>query len=388
MEKLLHSLIYLAMIAIMAGCGNDEPDPAPVPDPVSRTILVYMVADNNLSTDWDCDKDDLDEMVMAASTTGFNGGRLIVYYGRFLTENGETLPPRLLEVTAGGLKELKSYSDDRAVYSVDPSRMSEVMADMKSFAPADDYGLVMWSHANGWLGPVNPDDNRYRSFGDDRGHHITLPTLYDTLKDERFRFIYFDCCLMGNVETVWELRSLAPVIIASPTELGIEGMPYDENLECLFAKTPLATEAAANTMNWYESRNRPCQMTVIQTSGLERLARTTRDILATVTSYPEDVTSMQRYVIPGERCWSYDMDDYMTLLAGEESGLLAEWRDALAGTVIYCATTTLGIGNLRMERYCGLGMHAPRNASELTYRGYDTLAWWRDVASTCPAYKD
>lgn len=371
MNRFITPLIFL-LVTVACG-GDDEPAP-PVEQSVSRTVLVYMVADNTLGNAG-LDVNDMKEMIASSADGAFNGGRLLVYWNCNATTDG--YPPRLLEITPAGAAVLKTYPDDTAVYSVDPERISEVMADFKALAPADDYGLIFWSHANGWLGsPSEAYNDRYRAFGDDRGHHITLPTLRRALEGERFSFIYFDCCLMGNVETIYEFRSLAPVIAAAPTELGIEGMPYDLTAPYFFRPVPDVAGAARETYGWYADRKRQCQLAVYDTSALPRLASASRSVLSSAPRYPQTITSLQRYVRPGEFCHSYDMAQYYDLL-----GAGPEWHQALDDVVMWCASTPQAIGSFDIDTYCGLGSHAPRSAADLTYRSYDALQWYLDVVA-------
>lgn len=374
--KYLYSIIIALMAAIsLTSCdkNNDEPLP-PAPEKVSRTVLVYMVADNSLGNA-SLDLDDLKEMISAVADGDLNGGRLLAYWNCTATEN--EIPPRLFEVKAEGIQELLRYPDDTSIYSVDPDRIRQVMADMKRLAPADDYGLIMWSHANGWLGaPSEAYQDKYRAFGDDRGYHITLPSLAKALEGERFSFIYFDCCLMGNVECIYELRHLAPVIAAAPTELGVYGMPYNLTIPYFFKPTPDVVGAASATFDDYADKGAECQLAVYDTAALDRLATLSRRVMQGATAFPANLLSLQRYVRDGEYCWSYDMKDYYTML-----GAPAEWHQALKDVVLWHGTTKYAIGYLRMESYCGLGSHALGKPSDMAYRGYDSLAWWRDVVS-------
>ncbi len=392
MEKYIRCLIISLFAALGLTACHDDDGPDPVDPTVHRTVLVYMVADNSLGS-MGCDRKDIEEMLKAVKAGGLNGGRLMVYHGRTSTD---TNPPQLLEITPDGQSCLKAYpvatEDGSKIYSVDPERIREVLADTKEVAPAEEYAIVFWSHSNGWLGPATPDDNRYRSFGDDRGHHITIPTLANTLAGEKFAFIYFDCCQMVNVESMYELRHLAPVIVGSPTELGIDGMRYDLNVPLFFISEPDLVLAARNTFGDYSANGLECQMAVVRTDGLDELASVTREIFAGVTSYPEDVSSLQRYCRPNERCWSYDMYDYMKVLtADREPALFAKWKKAFDSVIIYAETTPRAISStaypLYVTSYSGLGTHVITSPADISYRCYDEMAWWRDVVSVCPAYK-
>ena len=396
-----HSYLTRIMMSLMAllllgSCGDDDDslEPQGPPAEVSRTVLVYMIADNNLASDWGSDDEDISEMLKAAKAGGLNGGRLLVYHNRLGTSKGNV--PEMLEITANGLKTLKQYPDDRTIYSVDPERIREVMVDLKTLAPAEDYGLVLWSHANGWLGAPAGSEDYYRSFGDDRGYHITLPSLAKALEDEEFSFLYLDCCLMGNIECVYELRNVAPRIEAAPTELHVDGMPYDRNVPLMFLETPDLDGMARNTFDYYDDYkgNKPftpwCQIASYDTSGLETLAQATRDIMATVTEYKPIPADLQRYTTPWETCHTADIDGYISLLAGDSHPeLLKAWREALGQVVTYCESTTKSIGSLTidLDKYSGLGIYPITSPSDANWRQYYNLAWWKDVASTAPAAK-
>lgn len=373
MRRLPHNLLYctiLGLLLALASCGHsDEPEPGgPGKEKENRrTILVYMVAANSLG-DLGYDEADLGEMARAAREGQTAGGRLLVYRAARETSAGA---PKLIEVTPDGTLEiLKEY--DTGLYSVDPARMKEVIDDAMQTAPAEGYGLVLWSHANGWLGAPEGAGNRYKAFGEDRRHYMTLQSLGKVLSDYSFDFIYADCCLMGNIETAYELRRATPLFAASPTELGLEGMPYDQNLRHLFAETPEVAEAARNTYEWYAERGKHCQMSVILTSALDDLARESRRLWQNRTSYP-DVSGVQTYV-SDTPCHSYDMEAYYERLGADDA-----WRAALGRAVIYKATTAKAIGSISMDRYCGLGSGAVRSERDIDYRGYSDTQWWKTI---------
>ncbi|MCM1137958.1 MAG: clostripain-related cysteine peptidase [Duncaniella sp.] len=375
--KPIISFIAILCCILLGSCkSKDEPKDE---EKIHRTVLVYMVTDNTLGQ-YKYDKYDLNEMVAAAQADGLNGGRLLVYYNRYETGFGEY--PQLLEITKEGPVVIKEYPNDFSIYSVDPNRIAEVMTDMKKLAPAKDYGLVMWSHANGWL--ESSDDYRSRSFGDDRGRHITIPGLAKALEGNYFSFIYFDCCLMGTVEVAYELRHLTPVIVASPTELPVYGMPYDKNVPCFFVNgQPQMIQAATNTYNSYVGTEDPyCQMVVINTDGLDQLAQASRDVFKTVTAYPDDAYGIQRYSIDAH-CWNYDMRQYFEMIGGD---LYPAWQQAFKSTIAYAVSTPLGIWNLKINDYSGLGSFIILSESDKTYRGYNNCAWYKDVVSASPLY--
>ncbi len=372
-------LIYIAVVFIgaigLASC--DDNNEVGGGDEASRTILVYMVANNSLGTAG-FDNSDIEEMKVAASNRGFNGGRLLIYHA---PRSGEA--PQLKEVTATGeVVTLKEYSS--AVSSVEASRMQQVIDDAKVIAPANDYGLILWSHANGWLQTGIEDRSIVNTpeptaFGEDAGKHMNVTTLAGILKDENFSFIYFDCCYMASVEVVYELRNTTPYIIASATEIPADGMPYSENLPCLFADTPDLRQACVNTYDYYNSRNdetRSCTISLIDTGHLDELASVTKAIYASGVTKPENYTP-QKFMLESI-CYLYDFEHYIKAVSTDE-GMTDRWSEALSKTVLYKANTPYMWNSLKIKAHCGLSTFIVDQESDADTKGYRQLQWWSDV---------
>ena len=233
-KHLLHSIYTLLISACalsMTGCGDkDEPTPPTPPEPAGpaeRTVLVYMAANNNLGSSR-YDRMDIDEMRQAAKAGDTRGGRLVIYHAGYNTA------PTLVEILADRLDTLKVYDNENL--SVSSARMAEVFSDLDEKVPARQYGLVLWSHGTGWLQDGMEEPERRRSFGLEGRHTMNVSTLAQTIEEAPFKldFVYFDCCYMMSVETLYQMRRTAPVIAGSTTELLTTGMPYDQNIACFF----------------------------------------------------------------------------------------------------------------------------------------------------------
>lgn len=404
MTKKLLNILLFGIIFVLTGCGKSDepapnPDPEPEPEISNRTVLVYMVADNNLGSYLNAS--DLKEMTEGVAANGLNGGRLIVYHNRKNTADGN--PPLLLDITPTGIDTLKTYPDDPSIYSVEISRMREVLSDMKSFAPAKDYGMIFWGHATAWMTHGASDiteasGTKKRSYGTDRSKWMTLSSMAEALDGENFSFIYFDCCLMGTVEVAYEMRHVTPYIVASPTEVEGEGMPYSLNIPAFFATDkPDVTGMATNTFEYYNNRpSSSCQMVVIDTSALNDLAEATRKVFDTQTSFPESLWDVQELSKPiykffSSTCYDchpvYDMEDYVKAMTIDNPELFTDWKNTLDRTVIYKATTSRDFTGIPVKTYCGLGSYVIRKADHGDYHGYTQTAWWRDVVSSSPLFK-
>lgn len=383
------------IVTAMTGCNDPEPVPKPEPPAnlSGRTILVYQVANNNLGTpSAHYDLDDISEMStgMARGAAGKNN-RLLVYNA------GYRKNPVLIEVTTAGLDTLKTYSTD--IFSVDSRRMLSVFDDMKQFAPADDYGLVLWSHGSGWLQDGISDDidtARKRSFGSDGGRTMNVTTLARTIEQwPGFSWVYFDCCFMMTAETMYEMRRCAPYIVGSATELLVYGQPYHLTLVHLFSASPDGLVDAANeTFKYYDEQftggNRTCTMSVVSTSGLDALASATCDIYEQSSkSWPEGYHP-QRFENAFETsCRYFDFEDYVKALCydgdnerfGGSQKLYEHFRNTLDRCVIYRAATPMIWNVVPIKTHSGLSTYILRQPESAQYRNYNQLAWYDDVAS-------
>lgn len=378
-KHILPVLACLTVAMLTVSCSDsDEPavEQQAVITPASRTILVYMVANNSLGYD-QCDASDIREMLAAAAGNSFNGGRLIVYHA---PTSGN---PALKEITPSGVTILSQY--DTGMYSTDPQRIRAVISDVKALAPADDYGLILWSHASAWVETSMSKSTGIitataEAFGEDRSHSTKISSLADVLTGEGFSFIYFDCCHMASIEVVYELKDVTPLIIGSATEIPKYGMPYDKNIPLLFNDVPDFEEVCRNTFEDYDSRNdkfRTCTISLIDTGHLDELASVSREIFEAGTTLPDEYTP-QAFVL-GE-CYLYDLADYMHALAPDDD-TKSRWDEALDKVVLYKASTPKIFDRLQIDTHCGLGCYIVDNPSASNYKGYDNQSWWKDVVS-------
>lgn len=74
MRMKLYTLLCISFSLLFTACNQDD---APVPPEVgSRTVLVYIVADNNLSS---FAKEDVEEMIVGMESVDLSSSNLLVY---------------------------------------------------------------------------------------------------------------------------------------------------------------------------------------------------------------------------------------------------------------------------------------------------------------------
>lgn len=401
--RILRLLFFAAVVPLLAACaGNgDEPQPEPQPDPApvppssevaGRTVLVYMVARNSLGS-YEFDSSDLEEMKVAAREGALGSNRLLVFHSR----QGEA--PALKEVSREGIKVLKKYASD--FVAVDDENMRSVIGDAKMWAPAEHYGIVLWSHANGWLQTgIKPSAPQQRAFGDDSGRSMNVTTLAKVLDGRDFDFVYFDCCFMGGVEVAYELRDVTRRIAASVSELPSAGMPYNLTLPYLMADEADVEGAARATFSSYDALTgnaRTCTMSVIDTSGLPALADAVRGIYVCHPRLGKGAMErLQQYVSYNDRRYYglfYDLRHYLKELTESSHDMLPLYSaavDALEGCVVYKASTPYlwqrdahnsAAYEVKVDWHCGLSTYVTQSPETAANKGYDELSWYRDVAS-------
>ncbi len=389
-KRLTHILFAVTFALLLYSCDSNE-TPKVDQKPCNRTILVYMVANNSLGAG-NFDNNDLQEMLDASLYNNFNGGRLIIYHAPC------NHPPALIEISDGNVRQLKQY--DSTPLSVSSQRMQQVIDDTKQIAPASEYGLILWSHSNGWLQngiepPLSQDefpqslikqrkesaDKNTLAFGEDQGKSMNITTLANVINDENFCFIYFDCCYMATIEVAYQLRHATPYIVASATEIPADGMPYNCNIPLLFAKKTMLKEVCANTFDFYNCQKglqRSCAISLIDTRHIDQLAQMTSKIYESQPLLPNDFIP-QRFTLD-KNCYYFDFGQYVEALSQTDTTFFNEWKAAIDKVVIYKAATPYMWNSLKINHHSGLSTYILDSFESASNKNYHQLQWWQDVA--------
>lgn len=397
--KKIYPYILLLLLAILAGCSGDEPSPGPDPTPGSpRTVLVYMIANNNLGYPYEWaqyDLKDIAEMEQAAAAGALGDSRLIVFRHAYIAPGKSEM--KLLEVTRSGTRELLAYSGLPS--SASEETMRRVIADTKAIAPADSYGLVLWSHASGWLNTgIDTPAAAPLSFGYDgsASNAMSVTSLASVLGGEGFDYIYFDCCFMACAEVAYELRHAATWMVASAAELPVNGTPYHIALPYLMPRQADPAAAAKATYTYYSDRYDPsadfnenpdafgCTFSAIYLPAMDRLAQSVREIYSAGTATGSTAAIQQFAPQTGARLYC-DLEATAAALTGDAglnpaayTGFADALHEAVAGQ---WATPGIHLQNtFTVNTHCGLTTYLPTSASGFNRENYRLLSWYNDVA--------
>lgn len=371
-QRIITGLLFC--FPLFWGCTNDVPDPvAP-----TRTVLIYMAADNSLSS---YSYDNIESIVQGTSASALNGGNLLIYV------DAKNAAPQLLQikVKSDGKIQKLSVEDYPEQNSADPSVMRGVFDKVIGDYPADSYGLVLWSHGTAWL-PYNVQP-MLRSFGQDESNWMEIDELAEALPDHVFDFIMFDACYMASTEVAYALRDKADYILASPTEVLGEGFPYKLIIGNFFTETAGLQQIAETFYNYYNQKEKiieqSASVSLIATEQLDNLAAICREIVIgkenAIAALP--IQELQQLEYLGYTYHAlYDFDDFISRLATETQ--YTNYLSILNKVVLYKQTTpnaTYFKGQLVINQFSGLSIYVPQNGLATLNDWYKGMEWYRAV---------
>lgn len=302
-----HLLTIISAILLFTACSKDDDNG---PDPVSsaqRTVIVYMVGENSLNPYM---QSDINEMLQGRKQVAASEN-LVLYVDKL----SKTEMPFIAKVTIEGkLDTLYRYEQD--FYSSDPDNMIDVIDRICQMCPAtEDYGLVLWSHASGWLIEsdsvvthraygIDSGNNELSTYYDERsksnvykGKWLNIPSMRETFKmlPFKWKFIMCDCCNMMNVEDGYELRDVTDYLMGSPAEIPGYGAPYDTMVPALFLHTENFYQAVIDAYG--DAYPNFIPLSVIKTSEMGALAAATRPLLPRINEYVNNESNLMAHHI-------------------------------------------------------------------------------------------
>lgn len=302
-----------------------------------RLILIYAVAANSLEGNLGMD---LQEIISVAPDLDLVNNKLLVY-----------------SVKKDGICELKELTGYNGNYtynlvrsfpelplSTSSERMREVIEFVDQSYDYEKKGLILWSHATGWLywpQGATPEEGKQKAFGEDiysgKIYKTNIPELADGIPEGVFDFIWFDCCYSANIETLYQLRYKTDYMIGSVIEISSMGMPYDLTMPYLLRKDADLAGAAFEFYDYYDTYGYPYAVSIIKSSELEGLAEVTREISG-LYGEPGSLAGVQNYSILYEnsrRTTFYDMRQLLEAYGPLNSDLKKKTDAAFGRAVLY-----------------------------------------------------
>lgn len=409
--------LYTLLVIVLAACSNEIPEQQPAKRS-GRTVLAYLISNNKAGSLDTYLRDNVIDMYTALGNMK-ESCTLLVFY-RPYTGDTPLSNPTLMSFYADGrgninnlaaltgsdltfdavcrIAQKKEYTMNSQI-ATDPAVMEEVFTDMQTVAPSDSYGLILGSHATGWM---KGNSVQSKAFGDDSGYHIDIPDLANVLKksfSEKLDFVLFDACMMGNAEVSYELKDVTSHCIASVMETPVYGFPYDHILPYLYTENIDYPAVCHEFMSFNKTNNLWGTCAVMDCSQMENLASAVKAKLSEWQDALSSVSmqNVQQYGVNSYKYFSYDVLDFFREL-GRKSGVvkttdlneaIASVQSALNQAVIAkdCLSgVDYDFEGLTIDgtRFCGIGMYIPGEynryvANKTTWNSYyeQSISWYR-----------
>ena len=370
----------LAMALTLFSCKKAEVEEIVV---VKRpkTVLLYMVANNNLSNDA--------ENSISRLQNGYipsDEGNLLVY------KHCAGMDPVLLHIKKG--EEGTVVADTAYRFpprvSATKSALTQALNVTQALFPADSYGLILWSHGTGWIPPLASFSSAAqeqisgsgpeRTFGLDGKVELEIRDLAQAIP-YKLSFMLMDACFMGGIETAYEVKDSVDYYIGSPAEILTESFPYHKIMQHIFKSTPDYAAVCREYYDYYNAKSgseRSATVALMDCSKLAEVAEVAKRVFGQyggrIASL--DLSLLQPYFRGSSSKYFYDLKDLVDAIA--DASLSAEFAAALERAVPYKATTPYFI-ELPIRSFCGVSTYVPGNPADTKLADYYKQYKWNQA---------
>ena len=436
--KIPAALVILLSMALALSCDKDgyfdinssgkggssyNPDTKGRVSPViERNVLIMISGGRNslsgyLTTD-------LEELENSQSPGGkYASGSVLVVISRINSNKSAEAPAAMYRVYRdknGDVRRdtLRRWGGYTPLFG--ENTLKEALKAVVDEFPGSHYGIVLSSHGTGYLPdgyykdpeayerehgatvssfslkgrrsiigesfPPIPEYPAVKAIGQDEDINYSVEMELRKFRDAipcHMDYILFDACLMGGIETAYELRDKADIIGFSPTEILADGFDYKQLTSRLLFQDPDPVQVCRDYFNQYinpdgnSSGQAYATISVVKTEHLEELASVCRELFE---KYREGMNSVnaskvQRYYRM-ERHFFYDLRDILAK-SGASAEDLSTLDQALEKAVIYKDHTEYFFSIPIVDKtYSGLSMYLPAKGSAVLDRFYkENLDW-------------
>ena len=351
-NKLMATTLMLAA-TMMTACHSDNDDGDGQPT-ASRTLLMYMPWSGDDSALTSYFWQNISDMKTAYGKSGAADERIVVFISATATDGYMFDIDDYRGCSSSALAQYRHISSPSITTA---EGIASLIGDMKAMAPARTYSMTIGCHGMGWL----PVDGKTKGFGAAAATHfipywqnatpggamtrffggtstqyqVETATLAEAiaLTGTKMGFILFDDCYMSSIEAAYDLRHAADYIIACPTEVMADGMPY-ATIGAHLLGTPDYGAVCQGFISHYSSSGYPYgTIGVTACAELDSLASIMRRINSAYKFDASLTDSLQRMDGYTPAIF-HDYGDYVAHLCAD-SALLAQFNEQLARAVPY-----------------------------------------------------
>lgn len=395
------ALILLALLPLMACCHHKTD---PVEPDYDRVAVLFSLSRNSLNYYLSTDIGELCRESEGAYVPEYGSNKALLVVSHSLTDDwayDELTQPVLFSIhkdKSGTVVRDTVYSLASEAILTDPATLRTMFEVIKEKFPAKHYGMIYSSHGTGWL----PDnyfgegkfERKTMSIGQEiQGSNYYFMNIPDFAASIPYHldYILLDACLMGNIESVYELRHCADQIAVSATEIMADGFDYKNLAQRLLKGTSASPKAVCQDyIAQYKAKTgyeKSACISLVNTAGLDNLAAVCKELFIKYGPVLEtiDQSKIQRFfrynsTYPDELLkygWFYDLQDAIAK-AGASADETARLSKAIEGCIEYKECTEefmASFNGFPFESFCGLGMALPQFKDEQLKEYYKELAW-------------
>lgn len=281
--------------------------------------------------------------------------------------------------------------------------LKDALQTVQNRFPAKSYGMVLSSHASGWLPPGyydkpsvfegnsgNQEVFSHRSIGQDKDNNdsveLDLMSFVDAIP-YHLSYLVLDCCLSGGVEVAWALRGKVDKVAFTQTETMAEGFDYSAIVQRLVGSdTPDPLGVCQDFYNYYIQQSGMMQSATISLVETQRMDALGALCASLFEKYRSSIQALQDSQVQGyyrfDRHFFYDFRDIL-VKAGIDDGELAQLDDALSQCILYKAATPWfmrgGVDAFQIKTHSGLSMYLPSMGSTYLSNYYKENIEWNHV---------
>ncbi|HEY3780996.1 MAG TPA: clostripain-related cysteine peptidase [Fimbriimonadaceae bacterium] len=224
------TLLLLACLFVLSGCGGGGGGTTTPANKSTWTILVYMNAANNLFQESPIN---IEQMQQAAMNSNV---KIVVQWKQTQAIYPQSTfdGTRRYLITSGSSTAVTSKLVQNLGTGIDmgnPQNLNDFIAWGKANYPAQRYALVLWDHGNGWRPQNRPSERPHQklafSYDDQTGNAIQTWQLPTALGSQQLDMIVWDCSLMQMAEVSYELRANTRYVVGSEESPPAAGFPYN-----------------------------------------------------------------------------------------------------------------------------------------------------------------
>lgn len=366
MTKIIKIFLIAFSGIFFMSCEKEDENILPIS--TRHVILVYLGGDNNLSSET--------YQKIEAMREGWQGAsdkKLLIY-----TDPADTTPSLIEIVKENGQNVKKVIHNYNEENSASKGVFSRVINDMTSLYPASSYGLIVFSHASGWL----PEGTltKPKSIIMDKKQEMELWDFAQAIPDYTFEYIVFEACFMAGIEVAYELKDKANYILASSAEILSLGFTqiYANSINYLSGSFEGLKSFGKEAFAWFDNKTgymRSATFSIIKTSELDTLANWIKNNRKSTGQV--DINTIQHFDRYSYSLF-FDFEDYYNFLLDTDIQ-----KDKLKSLISNCvlwkeATSSFmnDYNGFDIKKHSGLTVYIPQEQYPFFNTEYKNLRWY------------